>query len=245
MLKADSLLAGKTVFITGAGHRIGKAFALGMAGSGANIFVHYGSSRVDAEDLASEIQSLGVSGWAVGQDLGELESVDDAFRKAWSIHPIDILINNAAIFEDRDLFQTDLPSWQLHLDINLTAPFILSKAFAELYQGGSGRIINILDWRALQPGKDHFAYTVAKAGLAAMTKCLALNLAPSITVNGIALGAILPPRDSGDTAKIIEKVPLQRWADLQEVVDTAVFLISGSQYITGEIIHLDGGRHLI
>ena len=245
MDKTDSLLAGKTVFITGAGRRIGNALALGMAGKGANIFVHYGSSQNEAERLASEIQSLGVSGWVVGQDLGELESIDGTFRKAWSIHSIDILINNAAIFEDRDFLQTDLPSWQRHLDINLTAPYILSKAFAELYQGGSGKIINILDWRALRPGKDHFAYTVAKAGLAAMTKSLALNLAPSVTVNGIALGAILPPSDGGDTGKIIEKVPLKRWADLQEVVDTAVFLFSVSQYITGEIIHLYGGRHLI
>jgi len=245
MKMMDDSLAEKTVFITGAGRRIGKALALGIASAGANIFVHYGTSQEEAEALTSEIRSIGVSAWVVGQDLAKLDSVEDVLKRAWATHPIDILINNAAILEDCDFFNTELISWQKHLDINLTAPFLLSKSFATLYKGSSGRIINILDWRALRPGKDHFAYTIAKAGLAAMTRSLALTLAPSISVNGIALGAILPPSDGGDTAKVIKKVPMQRWAELQEVVDTAVFLSSGSQYITGEIIHLDGGRHLV
>ncbi len=234
----------KAVFITGAGRRIGKALALGFARSGVDVFIHFGASKIEAEALASELQVFGVSAWTLSQDLAKLNEVEEVISKAWSIHPIDILINNAAIFEDLNFQETDLETWQKHLDINLTAPFLLSKAFASRCAGKSGKIINILDWRALRPGKDHFAYTIAKAGLAAMTSSLALSLAPSISVNAIALGAILPPSDGGDTVKIIEKVPMQRWANMQEVVDTAIFLAS-DQYITGEIIHLDGGRHLL
>ncbi|MBI3152520.1 MAG: SDR family oxidoreductase, partial [Chloroflexi bacterium] len=109
-----------------------------------------------------------------------------------------------------------------------------------------GRIVNILDWRALRPGADHFPYTVTKAALAAMTKSLAVALAPRITVNGLALGAILPPADHASASeKIIENVPAKRWSEAGEVEEALLFLLTGSTYITGEIIHVDGGRHLI
>jgi pteridine reductase len=103
----------------------------------------------------------------------------------------------------------------------------------------------MLDWRALRPGPDHFPYTISKAALVAMTRSFASALAPRITVNGIALGAILPPSDGGDTETPIRDVPAKRWAELDEVWQTVLFLLTGTGYITGEIIHLDGGRHLV
>ncbi|MFN3491969.1 MAG: SDR family oxidoreductase, partial [Anaerolineales bacterium] len=128
--------------------------------------------------------------------------------------------------------------------INLTAPFLLSQAFAK--QTTHGRIINILDWRALRPGADHFPYTITKSALASMTKSLAVALAPNITVNGLAMGAILPPADKpSPSEKIIESVPAKRWAEANEVEGALIFLLTCPTYITGEIIHLDGGRHLI
>ncbi len=154
------------------------------------------------------------------------------------------LINNASVFEPGNFLETSYETWQSHFAVNLTTPFLLSQTFAKTLGEKTGRIINILDWRALRPGKDHFAYTISKAALASMTKALALALAPNITVNGLALGAILPPSDGGSTA-IIESVPAGRWAKIKELTDTVLFLLSGPQYITGEIIHLDGGRHLI
>jgi pteridine reductase len=121
---------------------------------------------------------------------------------------------------------------------------LLSQAFAK--QTKAGRIVNILDWRALRPGADHFPYTVTKSALAAMTKSLAIALAPGITVNGLALGAILPPADNPSASeKVIEAVPAKRWSEAQEVEDALIFLLAGPAYITGEIIHLDGGRHLV
>jgi len=103
----------------------------------------------------------------------------------------------------------------------------------------------ILDWRALRPGPDHLPYTISKAGLASLTKSLAVSLAPGITVNGIALGAILPPSDGGAVEDLISSLPIPRWAEMEELEETLIFLLSGPAYITGEIIHLDGGRHLI
>ncbi|MCK5343151.1 MAG: SDR family oxidoreductase, partial [Candidatus Heimdallarchaeota archaeon] len=105
--------------------------------------------------------------------------------------------------------------------------------------------INILDWRSLRPGKDHFPYTISKAALASLTEAMAVALAPTISVNGIAFGAILPPSDGGNVESLIGNVPAGRWAEMEEVVKTVIFLLDGPEYITGEIIHLDGGRHLI
>ena len=129
---------------------------------------------------------------------------------------------------------------------NLTAPFLISQAFAlALPAGMTGRIVNILDWRADRPGKDHFPYTITKSALAAMTKSLAVALAPQIIVNGLALGAILPPSGEAFSNNILKNIPVGRWAELDEVSQALLFLLTGPGYITGEIIHLDGGRHLV
>jgi pteridine reductase len=122
---------------------------------------------------------------------------------------------------------------------------LLSQAFGRKLGNAEGRIVNILDWRALRPGADHLPYTVSKAGLAALTQSLAIALAPNITVNGMAFGAILPPADGGDTSGILDDVPAERWADLEEVNQTLRFFLEGPAYVTGEIVHVDGGRHLI
>jgi NAD(P)-dependent dehydrogenase (short-subunit alcohol dehydrogenase family) len=135
--------------------------------------------------------------------------------------------------------------------VNLTAPFLLSQAFARgLAPGAPGRIINLLDWRALRPGADHLPYTISKAALAALTRSLAQALAPQVTVNGLALGAILPPNEgnagAGNAAeRIVENVPARRWARLEEVEQGLIFFLTGPDYVTGEIIHIDGGRHLV
>ena len=127
---------------------------------------------------------------------------------------------------------------------NLAAPFLLSQAFAKQASEGA-RIVNILDWRALRPGSDHFPYTISKAALAAMTQSLAIALSPRIIVNGLALGAILPPADGNAEADIIKNVPARRWAQEDEIEQALLFLLTCPSYITGEIIHLDGGRHLV
>jgi len=126
----------------------------------------------------------------------------------------------------------------------LTAPFLLSRAFARQALDG-GRIVNILDWRALRPGADHFPYTISKVALAALTKSLAVALAPKIIVNGLALGAILPPSDGKATPNITKNIPAGRWAEEHEVEQALLFFLTCPTYVTGEIMYLDGGRHLV
>lgn len=239
-------LLSKTFLVTGAARRLGRVFALAIAKEGGNVVIHHGHSPAEANEVAELARNLGVKAWVVEGDLSNPTTAESLLDQVWALTPLDGLVNNAAIFENRDLWQTDLEAWQRHLNINLTAPFLLSRHFAALLPASqNGRIINILDWRALRPGSDHFAYTISKAALAALTRSLALALAPRIVVNGIALGAILPPSDGNVDEDLLASVPAQRWASIEEVEHTLIFLLDAPMYITGEIIHLDGGRHLV
>ena len=246
MQKNDSELNGKLILVTGAARRLGRAFALACAKAGADIIIHHGHSRSQADETKREIASLGRKAWIVQADLRQADEVSNLISQANKIGRIYALINSAAIFEPLTLQETTLTDWEKHLAINLTAPFLLSQTFAkQVGENKTGRIVNILDWRALRPRADHFPYTVSKAALAAMTKSLAVALAPSISVNGLALGAILPPSDKPAAKEILKTVPANRWGNLKEVEDALIFLLTGPAYITGEIIHIDGGRHLI
>ena len=239
-------LHGKTVMITGGGVRLGRAMAWSIAHQGGHVLLHYNRSRQPAEELQSEIQKLGGQAHLVQADLANIESTQKLINQIGAYKPLYALINSASIFEPVDLASTNIGAWEEHFRVNLTAPFLLCQAFPSLIEpSGSGRIVNILDWRALRPGKDHLPYTISKAGLSALTQSLAVSLAPQITVNGLAFGAILPPSDGGDTDGILDDVPAGRWAHLEEVGEALLFLLEGPEYITGEIIHLDGGRHLI
>ena len=236
-------LNGKTILITGAARRIGRLFALTCARAGADIIIHHSHSDEEAQQVKDEIESIGRNAHILASDFGTPDSVSRLISQANDISPLYALVNSAAIFEPLSFNDTMLEDWNRHLNINLTAPFLLSQEFAR--HTDEGRIINIVDWRALRPAADHFPYTISKAALAAMTKSLAVALAPRITVNGLALGAILPPADQPSASeKIIENVPAHRWSEAGEVEEALLFLLTGPAYITGEIIHVDGGRHL-
>jgi NAD(P)-dependent dehydrogenase (short-subunit alcohol dehydrogenase family) len=237
-------LTNKTIFITGAARRIGRMFSLACAKAGADIIIHHAHSDSDADTLHAEITKLGHRSWIYKADLSDSSQAQSLVSIINQSTPIHFLINNAAIFESRSIHTTSLETWNNHFAINLTAPFILSQAFAK-QAGDGGRIINILDWRALRPAADHFPYTISKSALAAMTKSMAVTLAPKITVNGLALGAILPPADGAANPDIIQHIPMKRWANENEVEQALLFLLTCPAYITGEIIHVDGGRHLI
>ncbi|MEW6403996.1 MAG: SDR family oxidoreductase [Chloroflexota bacterium] len=239
-------LEGKTILVTGGARRVGRILALACGRAGADVIIHHGHSPEEALDVQKEIASFETQAWVLASDLSHPEKVSRLISQANELSPLYGLVNSASIFESLTLDATTLTDWQRHMDINLTVPFLLSQAFArQLPEEKDGRIVNIVDWRALRPGADHFPYTISKAALAALTKSLAAALAPRITVNALAFGAILPPSDRPATAKIIENVPAQRWSKPEEVGEAIVFLLSGPAYITGEIIHLDGGRHLI
>src|SRR6266498_2554709 len=237
-------LMDKTILITGAARRVGKIFALACARAGTNVVIHHGNSDEEAESVRAEIVGLGRKAWVFKADLSDSSQAESLIPLINKSTPLYGLVNSAAIFESLTLETTSLDSWQKHLQINVTAPFLLSQAFARQAEEGA-RIVNIVDWRALRPGADHFPYTISKSALASMTRSLAAALAPKIIVNALALGAILPPTDGNKNPDIIKNVPLKRWASANEVQEALIFLLTCPPYITGEIIHLDGGRHLI
>lgn len=244
-------LVGKNVLITGAARRVGKALALGMAQAGATLLVHHGHSAEEAQATCREIEALGGKAHILQADLADPAQAARLIEQALAWGPLYALVNNAAIFRALSLPETTMAEWQRHLAINLTAPLVLCQGFAAARSsaapdsGEIGRIVNILDWRALRPGADHLPYTVSKAALATLTRSLAQALAPQITVNGIALGAVLPPSEGQAAPDLLAAIPAGRWARLEEVCQALLFLLTGPAYITGEILHVDGGRHLL
>ena len=239
------MLNGKTILITGGARRIGRIMSLGVAKAGGNVLIHHNNSSKQAAELKNEIQNIGQEADIIQADFSNPESSHKIFKEIFSSRTIFGLVHNASIFDNLTWEDTQLNQWNQHFNINLTAPFFLSQLFSKsIPKTEKGRIVNILDWRALRPGADHFPYTISKAALAALTKSMAVALSPKITVNGIALGAILPPSDGASTNNVLSDLQIPRWAESSEVEETLLFLLTGPEYITGEIIHLDGGRHL-
>jgi NAD(P)-dependent dehydrogenase (short-subunit alcohol dehydrogenase family) len=244
MISVD--LAGHTALVTGAGVRLGRAFALGLAGAGAGVVVHYHRSAEAAEATAHEARQAGAQAAVLQADLATMDSFDGLLAAAQeALGPVDLLVNNAAVFGRAGAAETTPEIWQRHIDLDLRAPVFLTNALASSLDDAPGAVVNLLDWRAFRPGKHHFAYTIAKSGLAAATRSLARAYAPTLRVNGLALGAILPPAEGDVDESLIRHVPLGRWGSVQEAVDSLLFLLGGPGYITGEILHLDGGRHLV
>lgn len=233
--------------VTGSGKRLGQILAKGFADRGADIAVHYGHSAEGARETVDYVLSRGCRSKAFKADLSDERQTEHLFDEVVEYFGhVDILLNSAAIFEDKDLNTTDLHVWNRHFLINVTAPFLLSRKFIQHYRGREGVIINILDWRSEFADHKHFAYTVSKAALSSLTKNLAVSAAPAIRVNGLALGAILPPAGKNRMPdKILDRVPMQRMAHFGEFLKAAVFLASEPNYITGAILNLDGGRRLL
>lgn len=242
-------LNGKTAIVTGGAIRVGRALVLTLAEAGCNVFIHYGRSAGPAIQTKEAAEALGVKAAIYSANLADVDAAERVMKTAVSTFGhIDILINNAAIFPEDDTFKdTDPVLWDKIININLRAPFLLSQAFAtQLPAQHQGKIINILDARLRHPATDHFVYRFAKGSLWQMTEMLALELAPQITVNGVALGAILPPpgKDTGYLDKIAqERVPLQRAGSAKIVTENVLHLLR-QDFLTGVIVPIDGGEFL-
>jgi pteridine reductase len=238
-------LDGKRVLVTGASRRIGRTLALAAARAGADVIIHFNQSRLEAETVQAEIEQMGRNTVLLQANLSDPHQAAELVGRALESGPLYGLVNSAAIFAPLTWQDSRVEDWDAHLTLNLVAPFLLSQAFARALPGEAhGRIVNLLDWRAMRPGRDHLPYTVSKAALAALTSSLAVALAPRVTVNGLALGAVLPPADGAVNSAILDNVPAQRWGTLGEVGEALVFLLDGPEYVTGEVLYVDGGRHL-
>ena len=245
-------LTDKTALITGSAKRVGKALALGLAKEGCNIVIHYGRSEEEAAETVAEIKTLGAEAWAFSADLGDEAAVKTVIPKALDLAGrLDILVNSASIFPPEDFLRATSDSWNDNLMVNLKAPFLLSQAFAQqLPQDRQGKIINLLDSDSSRPKNHHFSYTISKYGLEGLTLAMAHALAKrNIQVNGIALGAILPNVNEQDTdqakfEKLAKRIPMGHTGDPKGVVKALVFLVKDADYVTGEVIRVDGGWHL-
>ena len=238
---------GKVAIVTGGAVRLGKALAIALAEHGARLVIHYNRSAGPAEATARQIQELDTDAITIRANLGEPHLAQSIVEQAAAhFGQVDILVNSAAIFEPGKWDDTTEENWDRHFAINLKSPFFLSQAFAtHIGRGRPGHIVNIADWRGVRPGTDHVAYTLTKAGLIAMTKSLALALAPNIQVNAIAPGMILPPPGENEAylRRWAHKIPVQRVGSPEEIAKALIFLLR-SDFVTGELIFVTGGQHL-
>jgi pteridine reductase len=238
-------LQGKTALITGASKRIGRAISLALVQEGVNVVIHYYSSKKDAQALCVELAKHKVNSWVIKADFEKAKECDTLIAQTLKIAgSLDILINNAAIFLPDTIKNMDFERLTRHIQINAWAPFTLSRQFAHLT--GKGKIINLLDSRIKSYDWLHVAYILSKQMLSVLTKMTALEFAPDITVNGIAPGLILPPR--GENQRYLKRmagtVPLKRHGNPNDVADAVIYLLK-SDFLTGQIINVDGGLHLL
>ena len=232
--------------VTGSAHRLGKAFALSLARMGYAIALHYHGSETEAEQTAAEIRALGVDCLPIHADLTIPEKIDFLFSQIDELNlPLKVVVNSAAVMPVGKPQELELRAWDMALDLNLRAPFLIAQHAAKR-MGEGGLIVNISDIGAQKAWSRYPSYTVSKAGLESLTKMLARALAPSIRVNAIAPGLVLPSDVVTDEQwqRRVEKLPLKRAASLEELTFTLEFLIK-NEYITGQTLVVDGGYSLI
>ena len=238
----------RIVLITGGAVRVGRAISKELAAAGAVIACHYHSSEAQAIRLKREIEDEGGQIELFRADLSDLSSCKNliaAVRQAYG--KIDVLVNNAAVFFKTPFGSVNEKQWDTLLNLNLKSVFFLSQEVSPVMQAQkSGKIINIGDSGALTPFPSYLPYSISKAGVIALTKGLAKALAPHIQVNCINPGPVLFPRDFPEKEKefAINQTLLKRAGSAEDVARTVRFLIEGSDYITGECIAVDGGRHI-
>lgn len=240
----NSALHGQTALITGAAKRIGRAIALALADEGANIIAHYNTSADEANALYGELTERGVECWTIRADFSKPEQYQSLIERAVEIAGgFDILVNSAAVFPSGKLEEITFDDLVSALEINAWAPFVLARSFADRI--GRGKIVNLLDTRIGSYDWSHVGYILAKKTLAELTKMMALKFAPDITVNAVAPGLILPPagQDQSYLDRLTDTVPLKRHGEPEDVARAVVFLVK-SDFVTGEVIYVDGGRHL-
>lgn len=232
--------------VTGAAHRLGRAFALALARKGYAILLHYHSSVEDANEAASEIQSLGVPVYLVQADLTNTTDLYSLFSTLDKLpHRLKVLVNSAALMPRGDVRTLSAADFDSALALNLRAPFLCAQESAKRMEAG-GLIVNVTDVGAQKAWSGFPAYTVSKAALESLTRLQARSLAPKIRVNAIAPGLVLP---SGQVSqeewqRLVERLPLKRPASLNEIASALEFLLE-NEYITGQTIVVDGGYSLL
>ncbi|HWE01889.1 MAG TPA: SDR family oxidoreductase [Tepidisphaeraceae bacterium] len=238
----------RIALVTGGSRRVGRAIVRRLAEAGFDIAFTFRNSRSEAAALENELAARGRTACAIGCDLadlpGAIDQIEQKFRSAFA--RLDLLVNNASLYEPGDPAAADLGFFRKLMTVNAEAPLLLCQRFADDLRGANGHIVNMIDLLAERPWPSYLAYCASKAALANLTLSLARELAPQVTVNGIAPGVVDWPSGfpESEKEKYLKRVPLGRAGTPGDVAETVLYLCTGGKYVTGQIIRLDGGRSI-
>ncbi|HEX8209048.1 MAG TPA: SDR family oxidoreductase [Longimicrobium sp.] len=239
-------LHGKVALVTGGAVRLGRAMASALAGEGMRLVVHYNSSRGPADELVDEIRGKGGEAVAIGADLAHGDEVERLAREAVAAFGgVDVLVNSASVFPPEALEETDEALWDHTMAVNLKAPFFLIRHLAPTLRERRGVVVNMADLAGIQAWARYTAHGISKAGIAHLTRVAARALAPEVRVVGIAPGAVLPPDDTDEAEleRLANTAALRRLGSPDDVVGALLYLLR-ADFVTGEILVVDGGRRL-
>jgi pteridine reductase len=236
----------RAALVTGAGRRLGQAIALSLGARGMRVAVHYGASADGARETADEIQRAGGEAVCLAADLTDPDApaslVEATVRE---LGALDVLVNSAAVMVRTPIGSVDVRDWDAMFAVNLRAPFFLAQAAAPHLRRGTGAIVNLADLAAFETWPAYVPHGITKAGIVQMTRGLARVLAPDVRVNAVAPGTVLLPESWPDETaeRLASTTPLRRLGSPDDVTRAVLFLLE-SDYVTGETIIVDGGRHV-
>jgi pteridine reductase len=238
-------LAGRVALVTGAGRRLGLALAEALAGRGMTMALHHHASAEGARDLRGRIVEAGGSAECFAADLTDAEAARDLPRRvAERFGRLDVLVNSAAVMHRLSFEATTPEQYDATLDLNLRAVFFCTQGAAPELRKAGGKVVNLADLGGLEPWPGFAAHSVSKAGVVMLTRVLARSLAPEVTVNAIAPGAVLVPDDydAAERDRLARTTPLGRLGRPEDAVAALLYLLEGGDYVTGDVLVVDGGR---
>ena len=240
-------LRGRVALVTGAGRRLGRAMAHALAGRGMTLAIHHHASAAGAGDLRDEIIAGGGTAACFAADLTDADAAAELPRRvAKELGRLDVLVNSAAVMHRIPFEQTTPAQFDAVLDLNLRSVFFCTQGAAPALRAARGKVVNMADLSGIQPWSGFPTHSISKAGVVMLTRVLALTLAPDVTVNAIAPGAVLVPEeyDATERERLARSTPLRRLGDPEDAVAALLYLLEGGDFVTGEVLTVDGGRHL-